>query len=71
MKDIGLATVHYERMKEELKRAQEECEKALTIANITRECACDDKLWAFKLGLECAGILEEVEEEWRKRHEHD
>ena len=71
MKDIGLAAEHYQIMKESLRKAQNDCEESPTIARIHEETIAKEKLWVFETGLDCAGILEEVEEEWRKRHEHN
>ena len=68
MKDVGLAAVYYQRMREDLLKVRAECDETPTPRLIMKEGAYEDKLCAFRLGLECAGILEEVEEEWRKRY---
>lgn len=69
MKNIRVAARHYQIMLENQKRAQEECKRMPNLKNIKDETIASKVLWAFQLGLECAGILEKVEKEWRNHYE--
>ena len=71
MKDIGAAAIYYELMKNDVRKAEAENENRPTLKAVNKEIMHRERLKAFEIGLEYAGILEEVKEEWSKRYGHD
>ena len=71
MKNIGVAAELYQIMKDDARKAEAENERNLSAKSIGKEILYTERLWAFELGLEHAGVLDEVKEEWSKRYGHD
>lgn len=66
MKDIRKAAEHYDVMHRTAAYAKEAYVENPSEINLWLYDSNEQSLEGFRLGLRCAGILEEVETEWRR-----